>query len=88
MLEARGDGVDGSGDVREFGGDGGCYARVLGVDDAEHLEGGEGVDVFGGGVAGFGGEGGKSLGQSRDSGLHGSSIMAQPGGMTQWNGLN
>ena len=39
------------------GGDGGVFV----VDDGEHVEGGEGVDVLGGGVAGFGGEVGELL---------------------------
>ncbi len=59
LLEAGGDGVDGFGDVGEFGGYGGGDCGVFFVDDAEHVEGGELVDVLGGGVAGFGGERGE-----------------------------
>ena len=39
-----------------LGGDGGCYFGVFFVDEAEHVEGGELVDVLGEGVAGFGEE--------------------------------
>ena len=55
-LEALGDGVDGAGDVGELGADGGGDGGVLVVDEAEHVEGGELVEVFAGGVAGFGEE--------------------------------
>ena len=74
VFEAVGDGVDGVGDVGEFGGDGGGDLGVFFVDDAEHLEGGELVDVLAGGVAGFGGEGGE---------IHGASMMGVGGYMGQ-----
>ncbi len=56
VFEAAGDLVDGFGDVREFGGD--CLRNlgVLFVDDAEHLQGRELVDVLGERVARFGWE--------------------------------
>ena len=58
----------------ELGGYGGGNLSVLMVDDLEHLEGGEPVDVLGCWVAGFGGEGG----EIRSEGvLHGCFMMAQ-----------
>jgi len=59
--EAGGDFVDGAGDGGELGADGGSDFRVFVVDELEHGEGGELVDVCGGGVAGFGGEGAEDL---------------------------
>src|ERR1700760_3273623 len=55
-LEPFGNGVDGEGDVGEFRTDGSSDLRVLVVDDAEHVEGGELVEVLAGWVAGFGEE--------------------------------
>ena len=54
MSEGFDDGVDGAGDVGEFGGDGVGDAAVFVVDDGEHVEGGEFVDAGGVGVGLFG----------------------------------
>ena len=59
VVEAERDFVDGFGDVGEGGGYGGDYFAVLVADEAEHVEGGEFVDVLGEGIAGFGEEGGE-----------------------------
>jgi hypothetical protein len=59
VIEAVGDFVDGFGDVGEDCGYGLGYFGVFVVDEAEHVEGGEFVDVLGCGIAGFGGEGGE-----------------------------
>ncbi len=55
-VEPLGDGVDGAGDVGELGADGGGDGGVLVVDEAEHVEGRELVEVLARGVAGFGEE--------------------------------
>ena len=55
-AESFDDGVDGAGDVGELGADSGGDGGVLVVDDAEHVEGGELVEVLGRGIAGFGEE--------------------------------
>ena len=57
VLYSLGDFVDGLRDVGEDRGDGLSYFCVFVVDEAEHVEGGELVDVLGRGVAGFGEEG-------------------------------
>ena len=58
VVEAVGDFVDGFGDVGEDGGYGLRYFGVFVVHEAEHVEGGELVDVLGEWVAGFSEEGG------------------------------
>jgi hypothetical protein len=58
VVEAAGDFVDSFGDVGEDFGYGLSYFGVFVVDEAEHVESWEFVDVLGEGVAGFGGEGG------------------------------
>jgi len=59
VFEAVGDFVDGFGYVGEGGDDGGDCFAVFVADEAEHVEGGEFVDVLGEWVAGFGEEGGE-----------------------------
>ena len=44
--EARGDSVDRSGDVGQFGRNGGSDAAVLLVDHPQHVQRGEGVDML------------------------------------------
>ncbi len=56
LFEAGGDCIDSFGNVGEFSGYCGGYFGVFFVDDAEHLEGGEFVDVLAAWVARFGGE--------------------------------
>jgi hypothetical protein len=58
VVEAAGDFVDGAGDVGEDCGYGLGYFGVFVVDEAEHVESGEFVDVLGEWVAGFGEESG------------------------------
>jgi hypothetical protein len=62
VLEAAGDFVDGFGDVGEDCSYGLRYFGVFVVDEAEHVESWELVDVLGRGVAGFGEEGGEAHG--------------------------
>ena len=64
VVDAACDFVDGFGDLGKDGGYGLRYFCVFVVDDAEHFEGGELVDVLGEGVAGFGEEGGEVHGDS------------------------
>jgi len=52
--EALGDDVDRAGDGRDFSSDCGGDSGVLLVDEGEHVERGDFVDVFGAWVAGFG----------------------------------
>ena len=58
-TEAVGDGVHGCGDLWKLGADGGGDGRVFVVDDLEHVESGELVDVRGSGVRGLGSKGGE-----------------------------
>jgi hypothetical protein len=58
LIEALGDGVYGAGDVGELGGYCGGYFGVLVVDEEEHIQSWEFVDVLGQGIAGFSGESG------------------------------
>ena len=53
-VEAGCDLVDGAGDVGELGADRSGDGCVLVVDDAEHVERRELIEIFGRGVAGFG----------------------------------
>jgi hypothetical protein len=57
MLERLQHDLDGLGDVREFGADGGDDAGVLVVDDAEDLLGGGGVEPHRAGVPLLGSQG-------------------------------
>jgi hypothetical protein len=70
VVEAARDFVDSFGDCGEDGGYGCGYFGVFFVDEAEHVESGEFVDVLGCGVAGFGEEGGE---------VHGGSMMHDAG---------
>ena len=58
-LETLDDGVDGAGDVGNLAGDGGGDLGVGGVDELQSIEGGELVDVRGGGMTGLGEQGGE-----------------------------
>jgi hypothetical protein len=64
IVDAACDFVDGFGYVGEDGGYGRSDFGVFVVDEAEHVEGGELVDVLGEWVAGFGEEGGEVHGES------------------------
>ncbi len=55
-AEAIGDGVHCRGNARKFGANGGSDGRVCVVDDHEHLERGDLVDVCRAGIEGLGGE--------------------------------
>jgi hypothetical protein len=57
LGEAICDGIDRLGDGGQFGGDGRSNSGVLAVDEGEHVERGELVDVFGCRVSGFGDQG-------------------------------
>jgi len=60
-VEAFGDGVDGAGDAGEFGADGCGDGGVFRIDEGEHVEGGELIEMLGGRIAGLGEERGERV---------------------------